>query len=838
MRYLLTILSLLLLVLAACDSDESAPAQEALPDPGQRDGQTITLVSSDTWWDGIYLPTYVMKVILEDELGYTVEIVNGDSVPQFFEMVDSGVADVFMSAWFPTNDFTFDDYPSLVRVGRSYGGRARDAYEGWMASNALAGQHDVDSIDDLFDPAIIEALDYDGDGKGNIIGCPEAWACSQRHAEILEDYGLSTSYEIEPIVDEAAMLSTVEQHISNNDPAVFYMYTPVAFPEEGSIDDHAVWIEGTEPYLPLAFNRGLTRSDFIATHPDIAHVMLNFEMPGADVGQAMRRVAAEGRSPGLLTDIATQWVENHRAQVDSWLPPEPNAGPLDSTWPPELPDETLVLAYSQDKEDLFLELATAYNLSRDPESPPVHPVPVEMDAMMRRVGDGWYSAISPDSSIWVSQIDRAWQDANPDASPLVGTIERYALSPMVIAMLQERAAEAGYPEEDIGWVDLMNIAQDDPGYRWSHASASTATGLLTLTAEFYAATDKLSDLTAANVQSEETLELVTEIESTVNRYGAESEDRVITRNLAAGGRQLDAFVTQEQKVIFFNQHSPNTRLVAIYPEEGTFWMDHPLILLDGPWVTDAQRRVFRNFADFVTEEEQQQRVLQQGYRPADVSVPLDAEGSLLREDLNVNPDEPQTLLQVPSPGVIEEIRDAWLLTKRPANITLVVDVSGSMEGEKLAGVKSALLSFIDQIESERDHIALIPFSDSAQLIQPLGPLDRERMIGNIRELEAGGGTRLYDAIAFALDHLNQQQDADGRAQLVVAMTDGQSDGDISAIENTLARIEGTTIIYTVAYGEDADLNVLQRIAQIGEGQAYPSDPETISQLYTLLSEYF
>jgi Ca-activated chloride channel homolog len=837
------LLFVLLFALVACEAESdnttSAPqeATQAPIQPTQRDGQTIVLVSSDTWWDGIYLPTYVMKSILEDDLGYTVRIANGDSVPEFFELVATGVADVFISAWFPTNDFSFDQFPSLVRVGRGYGGQARDAYEGWMASKTLVQQFDVDSINDLFDPNVISALDYDNDGKGEILGCPEAWACSQRHAEILEDYGLSVSYEMDTIPNEEAMLEAINQRIANNQPAVFYMYTPVAFPEEGTLEDIATWISGTEPYLPLAFNRGVTRSDFVATHPDIVHVMQNFSISGADVGQAMRRVADEGRSPDLLDQIADAWIAQNRDLVDSWLPPSPNAGALDTTWPVELPEDTLDLAYSQDKEDLFLELVTAYNLNREAGTPPIHPIPVEMDAMMQRINNGWYGAVSPDSSIWVSQIDRNWQEANPDALPLVSTIERYALSPMVIAMLEDRAEAIGYPQEKIGWADLTRIAQDDIGFRWSHASASTATGLLTLTAAFYAATDDTSGLTVADVEAEENLAFVTDIEATVNRYGAESEDRVITRNLAAGGRQLDAFVTQEQKVIFFNQNSPITRLVAIYPEEGTFWMDHPLILLDGDWVTDGQRRVFRAFADFVTASEQQQRVLAAGYRPADVSVPLDGAGSLLREDLNVNATEPQTLLQVPSPGVVESIQDAWLLTKRPADIVLVVDVSGSMEGDKLAGVKGALLSFIDQIESERDHVSLISFSSESQIVQPLGVLDAERMSASVRELQAGGGTMLYDAVADALRHLDEQEDS-GRARVIVAMTDGQSEGDISTIENQLDASEETTIIYTVAYGEDADMVVLQRIAQIGEGQAYPSDPETISQLYELLAEYF
>lgn len=839
---LLAVLSLGAL-LAACsgggtNNSDSAPAASSQQrTPTTRDAQTIVLVSSDTWWDGIYLPTYVTKTILEDDLGYQVEIVNGASVPGFFELVDSGVADVFMSAWFPTNDFTFEQHPNLVRVGQVYGGQARDAFEGWMATNDFARQYDIDSLQDLFNPSVIDALDTDNDGRGELIGCPEAWACSQRHTEILKDYGLDASYDMEPISDEETMLTTIDNRTSANDPAVFYMYQPVAYPDEGTIDDQATWLEGTEPYLPLAFNRGVTRTDFVASHPDIVHLMRNVRVPGADVGATMRRVLDEGRSPELLDQIANEWVEQNRAQVESWLPAEPFTPTVETTYPPSLPEDTLTIAYSPDKEDLFLALVTEYNLQREEGTPPIHPVPVDMDEMIEGATEGWYGAISPDSSLWVSQIDRAWQDENPDSSPLVSSIERYALTPVVIAMLESRAEEFGYPENEIGWIDLMQFAQEDSSFRWSHPSASTATGLLTLAAEFYAANDKLESLTAADVQSDRAIQYVTEIEATVDRYGAESEDRVIVRNLAAGGRQLDAFVTQEQKVIFFNQNSPSTQLVAAYPEEGTFWMDHPLVLLDGPWVNDAQRRVFREFARFVSEPAQQETVLELGYRPADVGVALDAPESLIRPEFNVDPNEPTALLQVPSPGTLEAIREAWLLTKRPADIVLVIDVSGSMEGEKLSGVKGALFSFVDQIEGDRDRVAMIIFSDSATLVQQLAPLDDDAMTNTIRDLQAGGGTQLYNAIEFALEHLEQQGEGD-RAQVVVAMTDGQSEGEITVVERKLDSMESDAIIYTVGYGEDADMTVLQRIAQLGEGQVYPSDPETIGQLYELLSEYF
>jgi Ca-activated chloride channel family protein len=383
----------------------------------------------------------------------------------------------------------------------------------------------------------------------------------------------------------------------------------------------------------------------------------------------------------------------------------------------------------------------------------------------------------------------------------------------------------------------MQKASKDPGFKWSHPSTATASGLLATTAEFYAGAGRKTNLTKKDLEAERTIEYVKTIEATVERYGGESEDRVAIRMLAEGGHPLDAFVAQEQLVIYFNRNTLGEKLVAIYPKEGTFWMDHPLVLMEGPWVTEEQKRTFREFAAFVRKPEQQQLVLREGYRPAEVAVSLQAEGSLIRPEYNVDPKQPKTLLKVPPAGVVEIIRELWRLTKKPANIYLVVDVSGSMQGEKLYGAKDALLSFIDQIEGDRDRVALVSFSSDVNEIQRLGQLDREHFGASIRGLTAGGGTMLYDAVAHAFWKLKQQHDPQ-RINVIVAMTDGQSQGDIGYLELSVREADFPVLIFTVAYGEDADLDVLKRIARMGDGQAYPSDPETIEKLYQLLSAFF
>ena len=200
-------------------------------------------------------------------MGYDVTISDQSTIPAAFQSVAEGRTDIFTSAWFPARDFTFDKYSNLVKLGQSYGGKDRDAYEGWMVSVGVAQEHSVAHVQDLNSPELARLFDTDGDGKGNLIGCPGDWVCAKRHPEILQDHGLAGLYEIDEPGSEAELLASVEERFRQGQPALFYMYQPVAFPGGTPVMDQAVWLEGTTAYLPLAFNRAITRSDFIANHP-------------------------------------------------------------------------------------------------------------------------------------------------------------------------------------------------------------------------------------------------------------------------------------------------------------------------------------------------------------------------------------------------------------------------------------------------------------------------------------------------------------------------------------------------------------------------------------------
>ncbi len=451
---------------------------------------------------------------------------------------------------------------------------------------------------------------------------------------------------------------------------------------------------------------------------------------------------------------------------------------------------------------------------------------------------GRFTAVSPDSSLWLTQIDAGLD------RPLVGESTRFAVTPVVIAMWSDTAASLGYPQKPVGWLDLLAKAKSDPNFRWSHPSTSSASGLLATLAEFYAGAGKTRGLTEEDVKSRATLDYVSALEKTVRSYG-EGEQATIDQVLARGRSYLDAFVVSERMVVYFNSKSTN-KLVAIYPVEGTLWEDHPLALLEQPTLTDDQRLTYRKFRDFLLSPEVQKLILQAGYRPVDLNLRLDDPASPIRKQNGVDPAQPQTTLQMPNPAVVGIVQSSWYLAKRPANIYLVADTSGSMdEQNKLVQAKDALNSFLDQVQGDRDRVGLVPFSDN--VYGTVAPTDigtaRSALKRNVTALKANGRTALFDGVSYAYDDLQRRGERD-RINAIVVMTDGIENASRLNLSQLTRKIKSgnqdgvPVIIFCIAYGNDADLNTLTTIAETTGGFARRADPDTISKLYRILSTYF
>ena len=534
------------------------------------------------------------------------------------------------------------------------------------------------------------------------------------------------------------------------------------------------------------------------------------------------------------------------AAVPSSGPTTPVAGPKTTA---------LRLAYSPEKQVLFEQLVADFNAQglKTADGSPLRIEAVQMDpeTMVDAALAGNVQAIVPDSSVWLDVLDRTYAervttgDAVGSQPRLTSEVTRWAVSPVVIAMWEETAREMGWPDRPIGWKDLLNRAQSNPDFKWSHPATNSASGLLATLAEFYAGAGITRGLTEDIARSQAVTEYVGAIEKTIRFYG-EGEWAVVQRALNEGSGFLDAFVVQEQLVVYFNQQ-PNRpgKLVAIYPAEGTLWEDHPLALVESPSLTPLQRETYRAFRQYLTSKPVQQRVLEAGYRPADLSIPIDGPTSPISVANGADPAQPQTTLQVPGPGVVQVVRDVWWLTKRHTNVYLVADTSGSMAGDKLAQAQEALLTFIGQIKGDTERVGLVAFSSSVYRVEELDQLgvNRERLLSAVGGLEADGDTALLDAVSEAYNRLQYLGDTE-RINAIVVMTDGKENNSYTTLDQLVSQIaEGNrtgvpVVIFCIAYGADADMATLQGIADASGGQVRTGDVETIRNLYKILSTYF
>ncbi|NTV62936.1 MAG: VWA domain-containing protein, partial [Oscillochloris sp.] len=383
---------------------------------------------------------------------------------------------------------------------------------------------------------------------------------------------------------------------------------------------------------------------------------------------------------------------------------------------------------------------------------------------------------SPSASTWLEVLKQETSNQSVAVSnePLV-------LTPVVIGMWQPMAEALGWPNKPIGWSDMLDLINDPQGwgkyghpewgqFTWGHTDPEISTSALsTLIAEFYAATGKQQDLTVDDVDRATSQQFIRDLGKGIKHYGYNT--LVFSQNMKKFGMSyISAFPMEEITLIDFNKvEPPATPLVAIYPKEGTFWHDDPYIVM--ATATPEQQQAAKAFYDFLLNDESQKLAMSYGFRPANVNVPL---ADPISSAYGVQPQGVQSILEVPNADVIVAVKNSWAFNRKRADIILVVDVSGSMEGDKLELTKAGIESFLMRILSD-DRVGLITFSNIATEAVPPAALDNNRMQlqAAVGEMRATGKTALFDAVDLARQSLlNLPDTGEERIKAIVLLSDG------------------------------------------------------------------
>lgn len=205
--------------------------------------------------------------------------------------------------------------------------------------------------------------------------------------------------------------------------------------------------------------------------------------------------------------------------------------------------------------------------------------------------------------------------------------------------------------------------------------------------------------------------------------------------------------------------------------------------------------------------------------------------------------------QVEEDSVLVDLESVEILRDLPINVILVMDVSGSMQGQRLQSAKSAISEFIKSLY-RGDKIAIYTFnSEINEIVSLTEDLNDARDTFENAEIYAGGGTCLFDA-TYAASLIASELPA-GR-QAVVVLSDGWDTINGSdtcstyTVEDIITLATGQEFnipIYTIGIGTDIDQESLGEIsAQTGglftQSTVNADLPQLFEQLANRLSSEY
>jgi glycine betaine/proline transport system substrate-binding protein len=214
-------------------------------------------------WDSAMVANSIVMVLLEN-IGYDVEdvsVVEGTSNDLLFDRLARSDADVTLDGWFPGNvswlespvrgkpDSTVGDLLTIIEPPLQPAG----GIQGFLIAKSWAEAEGITHIGQINDdPSLAAALDADGDGLGEIFGCPQDWTCDDiisafiyfNEWESLEQTMYQpTTLRLEPY---DAMFAEFLARVDRGEPAIAYTWAPTSYYADAAIGEKTVWLSVTD----------------------------------------------------------------------------------------------------------------------------------------------------------------------------------------------------------------------------------------------------------------------------------------------------------------------------------------------------------------------------------------------------------------------------------------------------------------------------------------------------------------------------------------------------------------------------------------------------------------
>jgi Ca-activated chloride channel homolog len=458
-----------------------------------------------------------------------------------------------------------------------------------------------------------------------------------------------------------------------------------------------------------------------------------------------------------------------------------------------------------------------------------------LDAVERIAGGGQFDAL------WVSH--GKYLAMNEALKGRILAQEKTMLSPVLLGLKTSKAHELGWDTQEPTWKDIADAAKAGKFTFGMTNPASSNTGLtatIGLAAALAANPDALTESDLKNPRLADFFKGQS-LTSGSSGWLADTYERDQSK--------VDGIINYESVLLSLNARGKLSEpLTLIYPKEGIITADYPLMLLNGSRRADYDKLVsYLRSTDFQTKMSAQ--TLRRPVNPDAVAA------SAIPK---------RTLIELPFPGqasLISALLDTFLADVRiPGSVRYVLDLSGSMEGNRIASLKQSMLMLASgtNVASERyarfqnrEEVGIITFSDTPDpaVLFPMGSTAaqnaraRADIIQFINPLEAKGATAIYSSVQQALVDLARERSSakEKRYYTVVLMTDGANNRGLSRIAfEDWYLSQGENVrgipVFPILFGE-GKVEDLTRLADLTGGRLFDSRSNSLAAVFKEIRGY-